>query len=73
MQRNAAVIPVEMINLIRRDLESRRWVAVLLAVILTVGTAGWLAALSARGSIPRMPSDRSATSVLSDPFGGQDQ
>jgi hypothetical protein len=67
------VDPVEIINLIRRDLESHRWVAVLLAVILAVGTAGWLPALSARGSNSQMPPERSVISVLSDPFGGQNQ
>ncbi len=65
--------PVRMINLIRRDVASRRWVAVLLAALTVVGTVGWLPALSARGSISRIPSERSTISVLPDPFGGQDQ
>ena len=60
-----------MINLIRRDFESSRWIAVLLAVILAVGAACWLPAFAARGSSSRTSSDRSAISVLPDPFLGQ--
>ncbi|MGE5192130.1 MAG: hypothetical protein ACM3U2_06465 [Deltaproteobacteria bacterium] len=71
LQRNVAVDPVEMINLIRRDFESSRWLAVLLAVVLALGTALWLPALSARGSIPRTARHQPAISVLSDPFDGQ--
>jgi hypothetical protein len=71
MQRNAAVDPVEMVNLIRRDFESSRWVAVMLVVIVAVGTAFWLPALSARGSRPRTAPPRPAVSVLPDPFDGQ--
>ena len=63
--------PVEMVNLIRRDFESSRWVAVLLAVLLAVGLACWLPALGARGSHPQTSPDQPAISVLADPFDGQ--
>jgi len=65
------VDPVEMINLIRRDFESSRWLAVVLAVILALGMAFWLPALGTRGSLPHSSPDQPAISVLADPFDGQ--
>jgi hypothetical protein len=65
------VDPVEIVNLIRRDFASSRWVAVLLALLLALGTMFWLPVRWARGpgsqAVPRRP----AVSVLPDPFDGQ--
>jgi hypothetical protein len=60
-----------MVNLIRGDFKSSRWAAFLLVVILAIGTALWLPALSARGSRLRSVPPRPAVSVLPDPFDGQ--
>ena len=63
--------PRDMINLIRRDFESNRWVPFVLSVILAVALVCWLPALKARHSVPQSPPDRTVISILPDPFDGQ--
>jgi hypothetical protein len=60
-----------MINLIRRDFDSNRWVVVLLCVTLGLGLLCWIPALTARHAAPQTPPDRTVISILPDPFDGQ--
>ncbi len=63
--------PVDMVNLIRRDIASSRWVGILLAFLLAVGTLFWLPLRSAHGPVPRTAPPRPSVSVLADPFDGR--
>jgi hypothetical protein len=65
------VDPRDMVNLIRRDFESSRWVPFALSVMLALGLILWLPALAARRSIPQSLPARTMISVLPDPFDGQ--
>jgi hypothetical protein len=60
-----------MVNLIRRDVRSSRWVGILLAFLVAVGVAFWLPMRSTRGPRPQTVPHQPAVSVLTDPFDGQ--
>jgi len=60
-----------MINLIRRDFDSNRWVVVVLCMTLGLGLLCWLPALRARHSAQETLPDRTVISILPDPFAGQ--
>ncbi len=63
--------PRDMVNLVRRDFESSRWVPFALGVMLALGLALWLPALTAKRSTHEAGLQRAAVSILPDPFDSQ--
>ena len=63
--------PRDMVNLIRRDFESSRWVPFALSVMLALGLILWLPALSAKRPVREAAPGRAALSILPNPFDSQ--
>ena len=60
--------PRDMVNLIRRDFESSRWVPYVLAAVLALGLILWLPGVVHRRSPQATPPERTVISILPDPF-----